>query len=187
MPLLNFGQPLGSIIQVAYFVEDIQRSMKAFTVRLNIGPWFVTAPFTPPEARYRGQPTNVNLTLAVGFAGHMSFELIEQHNKAPSVYLEVVAKRGYGFHHWAVPTDRFDQDVEQYHLLGYESAFTDRTPHGYRIAYMDTTRDLPGMIELVESTPSMEERYTRMYHASVGWDGSDPIRPPVQTKAAAPG
>jgi hypothetical protein len=30
----------------------------------------------------------------------------------------------------------------------------------------------------------MEERYTKMYHASVGWDGTDPIRPPVQTNTA---
>ena len=187
MPLLNFGQPLGSIIQVAYFVEDIQRSMKDFTARLKVGPWFVTQPFTPPEARYRGQPTKVNLTLAVGFAGHMSFELIEQHNDAPSVYREVVEKRGYGFHHWAVPTDAFDREVEKYRSLGYEAAFTDRTPHGYRIAYIDTLRDLPGMIELVEFTESMEDRYTKMYHASVGWDGADPIRPPVRTQVAARG
>lgn len=184
MPLLNFGQPLGGISQVAYFVEDIQRSMKDFTARLNIGPWFITEPFTPPDARYRGQPTEVKLTLAVGFAGHMSFELIEQHNDAPSVYLEVVRKRGYGFHHWAVPTDAFEREVEKYRSLGYEAAFTDRTPHGYRIAYMDTTRDLPGMIELVEFTESMEDRYTKMYLASVGWDGSDPIRPPVKTRIA---
>lgn len=185
MPLLNFGQPLGSIIQVAYFVEDIPQSMKDFTARLQVGPWYVTQPFTPREARYRGRPTEVNLTLAIGFAGHMSFELIQQHNDAPSVYLETVRNHGYGFHHWAVPTSAFDHEVERYRSLGYEAAFTDRTPHGYRIAYMDTTRDLPGMIELVEFTDSMEERYTKMYHASVGWDGSDPIRPPVKTHIAA--
>lgn len=185
MPLLNFGQPLGSIIQVAYFVEDIQRSMKDFTARLKVGPWYVTQPFTPHEARYRGQPTQVNLTLAIGFAGHMSFELIQQHNDAPSVYLELAQKHGYGFHHWAVPVHEFEREIETYRALGYEAAFTDITPHGYRIAYMDTTRDLPGMIELVESTDSMEERYTKMYHASVGWDGADPIRPPVKTRIAA--
>ena len=41
---------------------------------------------------------------------------------------------------------------------------------------MDATRDLPGMIEFVERTPAQEEVYAAIYRASVGWDGSDPIR-----------
>jgi hypothetical protein len=55
-------------------------------------------------------------------------------------------------------------------------AFSDRSPRGYRVVYMDTTRDLPGMIELMEMMPSLEARYTEMYQASVGWDGSEPVR-----------
>jgi len=176
MPLLNFGQPLGSIMQVAYVVENIEQSMQEFAQRLKVGPWFVTGPFTPTEGRYRGQPTEVNLTLAVGFAGHMSFELIQQHNRAPSVFRETVEKRGYGFHHWAVATDAFEHDVELHRSHGYEAAFTARSARGYRIAYMDTTRDLPGMIELIELTEGLEERYAKMYQAALGWDGADPVR-----------
>ncbi len=176
MPLLNFGQPLGGIIQVAYVVEDIERSMQEFTRRLRIGPWFVTGPFTPLEGRYRGQPTDINLTLAVGFCGHMSFELIEQHNEAPSVYREIVEARGYGFHHWGMAAPDLDRAVEEHRAQGYEVAFSDRSPRGFRVVYMDTTRDLPGMIELLELTPSLEARYTEMYLASLGWDGSDPVR-----------
>jgi hypothetical protein len=67
MPLLNFGQPVGGIIQVAYVVESIERSMQEFTARLKIGPWFVSGPFVPPEGIYRGRPTHMRLTLAVGF------------------------------------------------------------------------------------------------------------------------
>jgi len=178
MPLLNFGQPVGSIIQVAYIVESIERSMAEFTARLKIGPWFVSGPFVPPEGLYRGRPTYMKLTLAVGFAGHMSFELIEQHDDAPSVYREIVERRGYGFHHWGMPTDDLDGDVERYRSLGYEPAFSDRSPRGYRVVYIDTTRDLPGMMELMELTPDLEARYTEMYLASVGWDGSEPIRRP---------
>ena len=174
--LLNFGQPVGSVIQMAYFVENIKRSMMDFTARLNIGPWFVSGPFSPSEARYRGQPTNINLTLAVGFAGHMSFELIEQHNDVPSVYRETHAIRGYGFHHWGIPTKDFDREVDDYRSLGYEIAFTDRSPRGYRIAYLDTTRDLPGMIELMEMSNALEARYTEMYQAAVGWGGAEAIR-----------
>lgn len=176
MSVLKFGQPVGGIVQVAYIVEDIRRAMTDFAARLKVGPWFVTGPFTPKAALYRGRPTDISLTLAVGFSGHMSFELIEQHNDVPSVYRETVERRGYGFHHWGVPVADLDAEVERYRALGYEIAFSDRAPRGYRIAYMDTTRDLPGMIELMECTGLLEERYTEMHLASVGWDGTDPVR-----------
>src|ERR1700693_6199140 len=84
MTLLNFGQPLKGIVQFAYVVADLERAMADYTARLNIGPWFVIGPFSPPEARYRGQPTKLNVTLAIGYSGHMQIELIQQHNDAPS-------------------------------------------------------------------------------------------------------
>ena len=56
------------------------------------------------------------------------------------------------------------------------SAFTDISPRSARIAYRDTTRDLPGMIELIEMSEKLEAIYTRMYAASVGWDGTNPVR-----------
>ena len=176
MALLNFGQPAGGIIQVAYVVENLERSMQDFSARLKIGPWFVSGPFVPSEGVYRGQRTHMRLTLAVGFCGHMSFELIEQHDDAPSVYREMIDARGYGFHHWGMPASNLDAEVERYRKLGYQPAFSDRSPLGYRVVYVDTTRDLPGMIELMEATPALETRYTEMHLASVGWDGSDPVR-----------
>jgi hypothetical protein len=106
----------------------------------------------------------------------MSFELIEQHNDVPSVYREIVERRGYGFHHWGVPVPDLDRAVADYRAQGYEVAFSDRSPRGYRVVYMDTTRDLPGMTELMEMMPSLESRYTEMYLSSVGWDGSDSVR-----------
>ena len=38
-------------------VADIQASMRDFTTRLGIGPWFVSEPFQPPEGLHRGAPT----------------------------------------------------------------------------------------------------------------------------------
>jgi hypothetical protein len=41
---------------------------------------------------------------------------------------------------------------------------------------MDGGPDKPGMIEFIEATPGMDQAFTAMWQASVGWDGSDPIR-----------
>jgi hypothetical protein len=176
MKQLSFGQPFGGIIQVAYTVENIDRGMRDFTERLNLGPWFVTGPFTPSKGGYRGQPTDISLTLAVAFAGHMMIELIEQHDDKPSVYQETIKTKGYGFHHWAICSDKFDEDVAHYQAAGYPIAFHDVSPRGVRIVYMDTTRDLPGMLEIIETTDALQAIYQSYYDAAQNWDGKDPVR-----------
>ena len=47
---------------------------------------------------------------------------------------------------------------------------------GAPLAYFDTTAQLPGMVELIEMNKMREDMFTMMYEASLGWDGSDPIR-----------
>ncbi|HEY1508654.1 MAG TPA: VOC family protein [Solirubrobacteraceae bacterium] len=173
---LSFGQPVGSIVQYAYVVEDIERSAGDYVDRLGIGPWFVRGPFRP-GARYRGNPNEATLTLARAFSGHAMIELVQQHDDAPSVFHETDGPRRYGFHHWAVFSDAFDREVERYRSFGYEEAYTDRLPSGARIVYVDCTRDLPGMIELVEHTDAQEQVYDTIYRASIDWDGGDPLRP----------
>ena len=176
MRRLGFGQPVGGIIQSAYVVEGIYSSMRDFTARLGVGPWFVSDPFQPPEGRHRGEPTQFTITLAIAFSGHLMVELIEQHDEHPSVYMEMVKTKGYGFHHWAIASDDFEADVDQYKRDGYVVAFSDRSPRGMRVAYMDKPGELPGMIEIVEMTEAAEAAYTRCFEGARNWDGKNPFR-----------
>jgi hypothetical protein len=176
MGLVCFGQPDNGIIQAAYVVEDIRRAIEEWTKTLRVGPWFLLEHFTGGDAKYRGKPTNVDVAIAMSFAGHMMVELIQQHNDAPSVYRDVVAKRGYGFHHWGFATSDFDHNVERYRARGCELAFYARVPSGGRVGYMDTTAFLPGMVELIELGASFDLIFSRMYRETIGWDGKDPIR-----------
>jgi hypothetical protein len=173
---LSFGQPLGSIVQHAYVVKSIDRAVADYVDRLGIGPWFHRGPFQPARARYRGEPTSVVFSLARAFSGHVMLELVEQHDDTPSVFHPTSDERRYGFHHWAVFTQQFDADIERYGALGYEVAYADVLPSGARVVYVDSTRDLPGMIELVEHTDAQEQVYDTIYRASIGWDGGEPLR-----------
>jgi hypothetical protein len=173
---LSFGQPLGSVVQYAYVVQSIDRAAADYVDRLGIGPWFVRGPFTPSAGRYRGQPTSAAITLARAFSGHVMLELVEQHDDTPSVFHPSSGQRRYGFHHWAVFTEQIDADIEGYRALGYEEAYSDVLPSGSRISYVDSRRDLPGMIELVEHTDAQEQVYDTIYRASVGWGGDEPLR-----------
>jgi hypothetical protein len=176
MGLLNFGQPDDGIIQTAYVVKDIHGAIHQWVEQCKVGPWFLLEHFTGVDASYRGKPSEADVAIAMSFAGHMMIELIQQHNSAPSVYREVIEQRGYGFHHWGVASKNFDADVARYRKRGAEQAFFLRVPSGGRVAYMDTTAQLPGMVELIELGADFEPMFTRFYRASLGWDGRDPVR-----------
>ena len=98
--------------------------------------------------------------------------------KFPSVYQETLRSRGaHGFHHWAIGARDFDAAVAEFKSNGYEEAFSDIAPRGVRVAYFDTTRDLPGMLEVIEMTTGVEEQYRRMYQAAKDWDGRHAVVP----------
>lgn len=176
MKTLSFGQPVGGIVQAAYTVKNIEQSMRNFSERFKLGPWFVSGPFVPAKGFYRGQPTDMSLTLAVAFSGHVMIELIEQHDDKPSVYQETIKAVGYGFHHWAICSKSFDEDVGAYEAAGCPVVFSDVSPRGVRIVYVDTSKTLPGMLEIIETTDALEKIYHSYFEAAQNWDGSDPIR-----------
>jgi hypothetical protein len=176
MGQVGFGQPDDGIIQMAYVVPDLKAAIAQWSQTLRVGPWFVLEHFTGDTPVYRGQPSRAEVTLAMGFAGHMNIELIQTKNDAPSVYREVTEKRGYGFHHWGVATWDFDAAIAKYEKAGYALGFVAAVPSGGRVAYMDTTAVLPGFTELIELGGAFEEVFGRFYRESLAWDGKDPIR-----------
>jgi hypothetical protein len=175
--LLDFGQPLGGVVQFAYVVEDIDTSIAAYSAQLGVGPWHVRGPFVPPAGRLRGEPNSPTLSLARGYVGHTMIELIAQHDDGPSVYHETPgAPRRYGFHHWAVVVDDFDDALARYAEAGFPEAYADELPSGSRIVYVDAAETLGGMIEVIEYTPAQERVYTAMYESALGWDRTGPLR-----------
>lgn len=176
MDMLPFGQPLGGVMQVAYVVEDIHQAMRHWSGALGIGPFFLFEHFPLLDARYRGAPTEFDVTLGLAYSGTMCFELIQQNNDVPSVYRDIVDKRGYGFHHWARSTRDFDGDVKRYQAMGAALALYGVAAVGARAAYMDTSDTLGGMVELIEITPQVEALFATLRQAAVDWDGENPVR-----------
>ena len=175
----KFGRAVGEVMQVAYVVDDLETAAMEWVRRLNIGPWLVMDHFLGVNMKYYGEPTDVGLSLAIAFSGSMSFELIAQKDRAPSVYLDAVKAHGYGcFHHWAVTTDEFDTDIERHIRDGSRIAFSGEVaPVGRkRFAYIDTNGRLPGMIELIELNEAVEDLFAGIKTHADGWTGANPIR-----------
>ncbi len=177
MASLDFGQPEGGIIQMAYVVADIDVAIQQWVQDLNVGPWFLLDRFTGDDPVYRGGPSLGAVSLAMAFAGHMQIELLQVLDDHPSVYKEAIDRQGYGFHHHGVGSRDFEGDVARYEDRGYELAFRAGVPTGGSVAYMDSKGVLPGFVELIELGEVMEQTFTRFYAASLSWDGTDPVRP----------
>jgi hypothetical protein len=172
MDRFSFGPRDNGIIQIAYTVADIQEAMRHYAELLHVGPWFLVGPFVPPQGFYRGVPTKMQVSLGIAFAGQTMIELIQQHDEEPSVFRETLKARGaYGFHHWAIGARDFEKAVAHYRSRGYAEAFSDTAPMGFRVVYFDTSRDLPGMLEVIEMNAAAEQGFHAMYQAAQAWDG----------------
>ena len=172
----SFGPSDNSIIQIAYSVADIEQAMREYSALLRVGPWFLIGPFVPPKGFYRGAPTKAHFSLALAYNGQLMVELIQQHDNEPSAVQETLKARGaHGFHHWAVGARDFEKTAAHYRSLGYQEAFTDTAPAplGCRVIYFDTTRDLPGMLEVIEINAATEQAFHKIYQAAREWDGKD--------------
>lgn len=176
MGLVGFGQPDDGIIQMCYVVPDIRAAMNTWINKLKVGPWFLLDHFTGTDPKYRGRDSSADVSIAMSFAGHMNIELIQPNDDAPSVYREWIERRGYGFHHWGRASLDFDRDVAKYEAAGHELVFLAGVPSGGHVAYMDTTAELPGYVELIGIGAGFEPLFSKFYRASIGWDGSEPIR-----------
>ncbi|HEU4616600.1 MAG TPA: VOC family protein [Gammaproteobacteria bacterium] len=174
---LGFGQPMNGVMQMAYVVEDIRVAIDEWIRRLNVGPWFLLEHFTGEHPVYRGRPSRADVAIAMAFTGHMNIELIRPNDAEPSVYKEAIEARGYGFHHFGLASEDVEADVERYLALGMEVAYRVGVPTGGDVVYMDARGAVPGFVELIPTTPLMDEAFTGFYRASVGWNGADPIRP----------
>jgi hypothetical protein len=177
MKTFGFGQQTGQVMQIAYTVKDMRAAIDWWIKDAKVGPWFLLESFTGPEQRYRGEPTQADVALAMSFAGHMNIELIQPRDQRPSVYRETIQARGYGFHHIALAFEDVEAARAEYHGRGYHDAFSTPVPSGGTVYFMGDGPEAPGFVELIPATEGTDEMFTRYWSASVDWDGRDPIRP----------
>lgn len=161
--------------QAAWVVPDLEAAMLRWATISRVGPFYVNRDVQMEQARYRGQPTNIPVRLAIAQAGGVQIELIEQLDDTPSVYRDSVPRGQEGFHHMAAFVDDVEAEIARYAATGAELAYD-----GYfgdvRIGYVDTRKHLGFMVELFDHKPGMDALFARVAEEARGWDGGDPIR-----------
>ncbi len=169
-------QPLGTIVQTSYVVRDLEEAMSQWLSTGITGPFHVLAHLDLVEPRYRGRPTQPDISIALAYSGGVCVELVQQHDSGESVYNNTGSAAPAIYHHLAVMTEQFDQALGHYAKLGCEPVFEGAVAVGGRFAYVDSREKIGGLVELIELTPVVRELFAAIESAAVDWDGTEPIR-----------
>jgi hypothetical protein len=163
-------------MQLGFVVPDLERAMRHWLDKVGIGPFFVLEHVKFAQVLHRGQPTDIDMSVALAQWGEVQVELIQQFNEAPSIYTDFAGRKQGGLQHVGVMTDSVADDLVRLKALGIEPVQQGHTGTGIRFAYVNTDDHPGGMIELIESGPAIVGFFKLVRDAAQGWDGSDPIR-----------
>lgn len=174
---MKFGGEIGTICQMAYVVENLDKAIDWWIEKTGVGPWFVLPSFGGEGHVYRGAPCTSNVAIAMSFAGSMNIELLQPLDNEPSVYKETIDRVGYGFHHFGIARDDIEEEVARRIARGEVLAHRAPVPTGGSVAYFEGGEGAPGFVELIPATSGMDDGFTRFWEQTQDWDGKDPRRP----------
>lgn len=169
-------QPLETIRQLGYVVADLDAAVDYWVHTLNAGPFFLIKHCALKDQLFRGEPSNVDVDIALGNSGDVQIELISQHGNERSVYNESNPTGHVGLHHVGLMPIDYEASKMQYMDLGFKSVF-EATVNGAALVYFDTRRSIGHYTELWERSDVFDDVARLVGDAAIDWDGSNPLRP----------
>ena len=172
----------GDLIQVGYVVRDLEDVMAYWATHLGIGPWFFLPHLAVPDFVYYGQPSAVDISLALANSGSVQIELIQQHNEAPSMYKQfldagpVPIRESGGVQHLGYGTHDFPGAMDKALAAGYVVAQQGTGGSRGPFAYLCTEWHRGTVIELMDMAHGRAELFAGIAAAAREWDGTDPVR-----------
>ena len=166
----------GAITQNGYVVRDIEAAMRHWIEVIGVGPWFYVERAPIEDFRYQGEPSPVDVSIALANSGALQIELIQQRNEAPSMYRDFLAAGHEGLQHVAYWTRTFDDDLHRILDAGYAIGQSGHVGTPGRFIYFQTEAHPGTVVELSEISGPKGRMFERIAEAAHNWDGTDPIR-----------
>lgn len=167
---------LGPAMQIAYVPEDFDGALHYWTTVMGVGPFFVREHVALGKVLYRGKETPIDFDMAIGYWGNIQIELIRQNNDAPSIYNAWKRAGHTGVQHICVVVDDMRKARAKIEALGLRIEQELLMTDGGSAIYVDTGGGPGTMIEYIHLMPERLAGFAAMRAASIGWDGTDPIR-----------
>lgn len=165
----------GNVRQIGLMSRDIDRSMQYFVDAWGMGPWFVLRR-VKASMLYNGTPSELEVSIAMANCGDLQFEIVSQHNDAPSLYQDAL-KRTPALHvqHVAVWTDDVAGVETRAHAKGWATVFETLSGPG-RSAFVIHPDEPMVCIEISDRDPFKERVREAIKQIASEWDGRSPIR-----------
>ena len=162
----------GPMRQMGHVVRDLDRSLRYWIDTLGVGPFYVVRGLPIEQFWYKGTPSPPpHLTLAIAQSGDLQVELIHQSDSNPSAFLDSLRDHGEGLQHVSSWVSQAGYDTEVARLRGagvalaHEGWMPDNgAPGGFQFEVSDV------------GDPKFSALGNTIREASVGWNGTDPIR-----------
>ncbi|OUZ10291.1 glyoxalase [Aeromicrobium sp. PE09-221] len=168
----------GAVTQNGYVVRDLDSAIKHWVDALGVGPWFYFEDVQVEDFRYRGEPSDARISVALANSGDLQIELIQPSNDAPSMYRDFLAAGHEGLQHMCYWTteyqDLYDNAIDLGYVVGQEGKIGGE--HG-RFAYFETQGHPGTVVEISDVSGPKRAVFDFIRKSSIGWDGSKPIRP----------
>lgn len=161
----------GPITQIGYLTDDIETTAGFWTQTSGIGPWTRMSGVSM-AATMDGQPSDINIDVAITYKGDVQIELIKPLCDSPSPYQAYKQAGLWGLHHVQFTTKNMDASVELAKSAGLEIACTISQGGGI-YNYLRG----PGVwFEMIEASKDLEMFFGMIKSACDDWDGNELIR-----------
>lgn len=166
---------LGDVMQIAFVPRDFDAALRFWTQTIGVGPFFLREHVSLQDVRYRGEPSNVDFGVAIGYWGDIQVELVKQHNDGPSIYKEFLDEGREGLHHVCILVDDMGCARDVCRGIGAEILQEGRLAGG-EVIYVDSGGGPGAIVEILEISEDGRQGFAMMREAARTWDGLDPVR-----------
>jgi len=175
--LLTMSRRFGPIRQNGYVVRDIDAALRHWTEVLGVGPFFLIDRVPIENFRYRGEPSPLEVSIALANSGALQIELIQQRNDAPSMYRDFLAAGYEGLQHVAFWPPDLDVALADAEKAGFSIGQSGEIGERGRFVYLAPEGHPGTVMELSEVSGAKGRFFEHIAGVARGWDGSEPVRP----------
>jgi len=163
------------IVQICWVVDDMEKAARRWIDIMGAGPFFLIPHIEFEEVIYRGKPSTLDQSSAIGQWGSIQVELFEQHCNSPAGMRDLFAPGQIQHMTWMV--DDLEAESHRLEALGFPEIWSCKlAAGGLRIKWFDAKSILGSLIEVYEDNPGIRMPYGAVAKAAESWRGENPIR-----------
>ena len=169
----------GPIHHLGYVAEDLEATVQRLASDFGAGPFFVIRDVPLEQVTSRGEGARFQHDSAFGQFGVMPIEVLQLKRLEPERVRRGFSQSPTQLHHTAyvVAPDRVAEAREDLERRGLP-AFLHATMGELDLTYHEAAHTIGHQVELHADNQGLRDFFAMVRAASVGWDGSDPLRSP---------